>query len=71
MAEYVTVKGPTGARREKATDLMLDELSAVNKGWQAERDYIRTVLEVHYHAANPDSRAMITALLKIVKGAHG
>lgn len=50
---------------------MLDEIGRLAKGWQDERDYLRTVLEVHYHAANPDSQAMITALLRIVKAPRG
>lgn len=67
MPEYVT----RNSQRVKATDALLDELSDVHRAWQSERDYIRTVLEVHYQAANPDAQSMITALLRIVKAPRG
>lgn len=57
MPEFVTVNG----QRIKATDAMLDELSAVHKGWQSERDFIRTICEVNMHWADDNSRAVVPA----------
>ncbi len=56
---------------QKREDQLLEEVGRLARGWQDERDYLRTVLEVHYHAANEDSQAMITALLRIVKAPRG
>ena len=65
MPEYVTVNKV----RIKATDALLDELSDVHQGWQAERDFIRTICEVNMAWADANSRAVLTAILLIVKGA--
>lgn len=53
-------------RRE---DDMLDEIGRLNKGWQSERDFIRTICEVNMVWADDNSRAVLTAILHIVKGA--
>lgn len=69
MAEWVRTKQPDGSVTvAKTTDAMLEEIGRLAHGWQNERDYIRTICEVHMRWANDDAAAALMAIIGIVKG---
>lgn len=69
MGEFVRNKKADGSIEVlKTTDAMLEEIGRLAQGWQEERDFIRTLCEMHTRGADPNSEAVLRAILYIVKG---